>query len=507
MTAAARSRRSLIQRALVLQSRDLGRRVLSGATFQLLSVVLRTVLTIGSTAILARLLVPADFGYVAMATVATELAALFANFGWTNILIQRGRIWRRQLDTLFWASLGLGSLLAALVFAASPLVGLWFADPKVGDLLRVLCWSFVLAALTAVPWVVLNRLMRFRTEFWLSFSSTVIRTVVAIGCAAAGLGAWSLVAGALTGFAVQGVAGLIAVGYRPRLRFDATLITSTWRTSGSYFGGGLLYYVSMNIDLILIGRRFGAETLGYYQNARALTDEIRARIAIPLQSVLFPAFASVQSDPAQGRAMLMRSGRTLAALVVPIGIGISTMAPELVALLYGERWLAMVPLLSLLGVAASIRACSAIAVPVINAHDRVATGFRYGLIGTALTVGAIMVALPYGIEAATAALLCASLYAVVPFRFGLSLLGMGWRDGLAMLAPPFIASLSFALVLPLVRPHVQALAGHVAIVLLVHAALATVIYLAVLLSLSRPVRVDLLTLARRLAQRGATRGG
>ena len=114
-----RHAKNLVRSAFVLNSDDLGRRVVSGAGYKFLGIALRTAITIGSTAILARLLSPADFGYIAMATVITEFAGLFGAFGFTNVLIQRRVISRLQLDTVFWATLAVGIVLAGVVFGLS----------------------------------------------------------------------------------------------------------------------------------------------------------------------------------------------------------------------------------------------------------------------------------------------------------------------------------------------------------------------------------------------------
>ena len=99
---------TLVQRAFSPSSDNLGRRVVDSAAFTFLGIAIRTGITLGSMAILARLLTPADFGHIAMATVVTELAALFANFGFGYILIQRSKIARIQIDTMFWAALWAG---------------------------------------------------------------------------------------------------------------------------------------------------------------------------------------------------------------------------------------------------------------------------------------------------------------------------------------------------------------------------------------------------------------
>jgi len=285
------SKRNLIQRSFVLDSGNIGQRVAIGTGYKIVGIALRTAITIASTAVLARLLTPADFGYMAMATVLTEFASLFGVFGFTNVLIQRKVITRIQLDTVFWATLCVGCLLAAIVVSLSYFSDWLFDDPGVAPLLRVLSLAFIFNSLTAVPWVVLSRHMQFGIEFWAQIGVALLRAITAILCAVAGLGVWSLVIGGLVGTVGGVIVNYIFVPYLPRFRLHMPLLTRTWRTSMSYFGSNILYFINMNLDLLLIGRQLGATPLGYYQNARSLTDEIRARIAMPLQHVLFPAFA------------------------------------------------------------------------------------------------------------------------------------------------------------------------------------------------------------------------
>jgi PST family polysaccharide transporter len=494
-------RRSTVQRAYTLRSHDLGCRVLSGASFQFLGIGLRTIITIGSTAILARLLVPADFGHVAMATVVTELAALFANFGLANILIQRKHIARLHLDTVFWATLMIGAALGSLLFAFSFVASWLFADPKVGDLLRLLCVTFPIGGLTVVPWVVLSRLLRFRTEFLVQITTVAVRSAIALACAWNGMGAWSLVAGAISGVVVQALLGFIAVPYLPRLRFHVRFLESTWRTSGSYFGGGILFYANMNLDLMLIGRQLGAESLGYYQNARTLTDEIRARIAIPLQHVLFPAFSTVQTNRERMQSMFLRSSRILAAMVIPTGIGIAAMAQELVPVLYGDQWLAMISPLAFLGISGAIRASTVVASVVIIAHDKVTTAFKYQFIGTILMVAAITSALPYGLNGVATAQMLVAFYSIAPFRYALRLIGLGMRDGWQILGPPLVASLALAAVVALLRLLTTSWFDHPGPQLLFHAAVAAFVYIVVLHLISRQYLLDFRDIAIRLMNR------
>ena len=493
-------RRSLIRRSFVLSTDDLGRRVASGAGFKFLGMGLRTVLTIGSTAVLARLLTPADFGHMAMAAMVTEFAGLFASFGFTSILIQRHRITRLQIDTVFWASMGLGALLTLMVLLASFVAGWLFADPRVGPVLRLLSLNFLLGALTSVSWVVMSRLLRFQAEFWIQIVSITVRAAVAIAAGWAGWGVYSLVAGGLAGLLAQAVAGFIYVPYWPRLRFHMPFITSTWRTSGSYFGGGTLYYVITNLDLFVIGRTLGATGLGYYQNARTLTDEIRARIAAPIQHVLFPAFSAMQTDLQRAREMVMLTSRLLAAVVVPVGFGISANARELVLLLYGPQWAPMIPVLALLGASSALRAATTVSGPLFAALDRVGLGLRYSAVGAVIFLVLVLAATPFGLNAVAAATALSSLYTLIGCRAGFGLIGLGWRAIGQALVPPFVAAsvmwITTELARGLTQPH-----WPMGITLLAHVVLGAIVYMACLHLLSRQYWQDLRVAATKFRRR------
>lgn len=483
-------RPSLLQRAFRLRSENLGQRIATGVSYQFLGIFLRTAMTIGSTAVLARLLMPADFGYLAMATIVTEFAALLGNFGLNALLIQRRTIARVQIDTVFWSSLVLGLVLAICVGVASLFVGGLFSDDRVGTLLQILCLNFVFGSLYTVPSAILARLLKFKFEFWINITTIAVRSGAAIVLAFHGWGLWALVAGSVVGSFTQAVLGLLVVPYRPRRRFQLQFVAGSWRTSMGYFGGGLLYYANANFDLMLIGRMMGATALGYYQNARSLTDEIRSRIGMPLQQVLFPAFSSLQSDRAAIQRVVLRSGRLLAAATFPIGVGVSALSAELVSLLYGPKWLAMVPIVSMFGLSAAVRASLTIATPIFNSHARVGMALRYGVIGSLLHLAAVWIAIPYGIEAVAYGVALTSLYGLFPFAAALKLVGLGVRHVLSILGPPAMASAACWGLVYMLRPSVSEVLQRPAAILLVLGVLSGCLYMFALHLISREYWCD-----------------
>jgi len=496
-----RSHDNLIRSAFILDSDNLGHRIVRGASFKFLGIALRTIITIASTAILARLLAPADFGYIAMATVITEFAALFGAFGFTDVLIQRRVINRLQLDTVFWAALLLSIALASIVLILSVFADWLFNSVEVGPLLRVLSLTFVINSLTAVPWVILSRLLRFRAEFWAQFGSIVVRSSVAIAFAYNGFGMWSLVAGALAGCLSTVIFSFMIVPFVPRFKFHKAYIMGNLRLSSFYFMGGVLYYVNMSADLILIGRYLGATSLGYYQNARSLTDEIRARFAAPLQNVLFPAFSSIQGQTANLQALFLRSGRILATIIFPVGFGVSATAADLVTVLYGDKWQQMIPMVSLFGLAAAIRGSTAIAGPLLNGSGRVGLALKYNLFNTLLMLLGVAITLQYGIVAVAVAVTISSTFPLIVYRLGLNVIGLNMRHMFWILGPPFAAASVMWMVIVSLHPLATSILSGGPFRLLALVAIGIAVYPLVLLIISRQHLIDLRQVMDKLLQR------
>lgn len=443
-----------------------------------------------------------------MATVITELAAQFGNLGFASVLIQRRVITRLQLDTVFWASMVLGVVLAAAVYAASYLSTSLFHSTLAGQILRVLCISFIIAELSVVHGALIVRSMRFHADFIIQILSRFGSAATAVICALQGMGVWSLVMGSLAAPIIKAVLSWLVVPYTPRLKFHPGYLRQTWKTNSSYLAYSFVNYANANIDTFLIGRTLGATVLGYYQNARSLTDEVRNRMAAPLQRVLFPAFSSLQGNTSWLQHSVLRSGRLLAAIVVPVGVGISAVAPELVPVLYGPKWLTMIPVLTMLGVSAALRASTAVAIPLYNAKNKVSMALRYNLIGTAILILSVWIAAPRGIAAVAVAVALSSMYGLVTFRYGLGLIGLGWKAAWSILGAPALASLMMWLSIMALRALLHDQVSSPMIMLLLEVSTGAFIYCSILFSTSKVVLSDFkAVLAKLRPSHGSLRAG
>lgn len=393
--------------------------------------LMRMVIALGSTAILARLLTPQDFGHVAMATVVTEMAALFSNFGVVSILVQRDRLTRSLLETAFWFSALLGLALGVLVFTSSGAVAAVYGDAVVGHVLRALAPMFLLDELTVVPTALLLRNMRFRQDIVIQNTMLIVRSTVAALLAWRGFGVDALIAGTLVGRVVTLALVWGYVPLLPRFRLRLPHVMHYFRRGSGYFAGGFLYYINSSVDRAIVGYQIGALAVGFYQGARNFSDQMRDRITAPLQRVLLPTYSALQGDVRALQANALKITSLLAFVLMPVGFGIAATSKELVAILYGPQWREMVPVLQYLAIAASVRGTVAVSTTVFQALDRIGLSVRVGMLNTLLLLAAILVGSHWGIVGVAKAALAASCVAAaiggsVAFRLiGLSASGLG----------------------------------------------------------------------------------
>lgn len=480
---------SLVRLSFRTNRNDLGSRVIKGVAWQFALSGGRVLITIVSTAILARLLTPNDYGLVAMTTLIVEIAGLFANLGFGAILIQKKRLTRLDLDTAFWASLCIGLALGLFIAAAAYPASWFFKQPEIIGLLWLSALSFLVQQLLVVPYAIISRLLLFRTEVFLQFGQLLARTVFAIALAWSGAEYWSLVLAPLFAALVTTVAALAATGYRPRHRINFSFIKNNWKASGSYLGSGTLHYLLSNFDFLVVGRRFGPEQLGYYQTAYSLPDELRNRISGPLQRVLFPAYSLLQQDLPAFRRAVSRSQKMLSIIVLPMGAGLALIADHLVPVLYGERWLPVVPLLQVLAVGGSLRAIFSLVASIYYATGRPDLAFKINLVCTPFVLATIAIGSYWGTIGVACAMVIVVFPAFVSAHIAMKLIGGSIFNFLKAITPSTIATITMCSGLIFIRNNSITSQDHL-ICLLLNIAFGALFYIASLLIVDRHLIVE-----------------
>jgi PST family polysaccharide transporter len=419
---------------------DLGGRVARGAAWMIVFLVLRAVMTIGSTAVLARLLTPADFGLIGMATVAVDLAGILCALGIPAIVVQIPRLTRLDLDSAFWAAMAIGTFVTALTMAGSPVVALVFDEPALAPIVFALSTILLLDELSAIHFSLASRLLLVRQEVACQLASLVVRAGLSIALAATGYGVWSLVWGTVVGRATYCALYWWLIPYIPRWRLNGRFLRRNLRAAGSYLGSAASFSFTSSIDSAAVGRFFGATPLGLYQTAFALPEELRSRIALAIMRVSFPAFALMQSDHSAFQAGVLQSVRFLAVIVVPMGVGMAVLAEPIVRLLYGSQWLSAVPLLQLAALIGILRAFQVVLSNIYRAKGRPELEFKIGIALLPLLIILVLAGSRWGTVGVTGGVLVFSLVSLASTWFALRLIELHPLQVLRSLLPASLAA-------------------------------------------------------------------
>ncbi len=300
------------------------------------------------TAVLARLLVPSDFGLVALTLMATGGLAIFSDMGLASALVQRAEVDEEHLSTAFWVNVALGVALALLGMALAFPLSRLYHEPRAGALLMAMMLTLPLSSVGQVPGVLLQRRLEFRSLALIDLGSSLASGLLGLLLAHEGAGVWALAAQYIGLALLSSLGRLIASRWRPRLLFRPQRVRDLLSFSASVLGGALVNYAVCNIDNALIGGALGTAALGMYVMAYNLVLLPGQSIGGLVNQVLFPALASMQNDPARLRGAYLRALRVVALLAFPCVAGLGATAPLFVHVVYGPQWAPAVPLLEVL---------------------------------------------------------------------------------------------------------------------------------------------------------------
>ena len=310
------------------------------------------VVRLGVQVILTKLLLPSDFGAMALALVVINIGTLIGALGFAQALVQRHHVTRRHVDVAFTTSGLIGLAFMLIVLAGAGTFASWFNEPALGPLLRVMSVMFLLRGFEGVPNAMLVRQLYIRDFVLSSTIATIAGAVVGVGLALAGAGL-----GSLAGMAI--VESLFATSlawrfsmragvWRPRLAMDWPVLRDLLGFSAAASGTRMLIVAQGSIDTIVVGARLGTDALGQYSLGYRFLFLPLDKLLDAIGGVLEPVLATLQDEVARFQETLLRVERYVCALYVPLTLGTAAIANDLVLVVFGPEWLPAVPVLQIL---------------------------------------------------------------------------------------------------------------------------------------------------------------
>ena len=405
-----------------------------------------------TTVVLARLLTPAEFGLVAMATVVIGFVNLFKDLGTSAAIIQNREVTEDLLSSVFWANVAFGALGTAVLVAAAPLVAMYYHEPRVTALLRVLALNFVVSGFSILQQALFERKLLFRILARVEVAGVTCGAVVGISSAIAGLGVWALVAQSLTTVSMISILLWYFSDWRPRSLFHWQEIRGISKYSLNLVGFNTFNYFARNADYLLIGRFLGATSLGIYMLAYRIMLYPLQSITTVISRVMFPAYSQLQDDDARFRSAYLRTAGMIALATFPMMVGLWVVAEPFVLSIFGPKWAQVIPLIKILALVGMAQSIGATVGAIYQAKGRTDVMFRWGVGAGLLTVVGFGVGLRWGVLGVAIAYAIVTLGLVIPsFAIPFRFIGLRLVAFAAALARPLGASLLMAVIVLAMR--------------------------------------------------------
>jgi O-antigen/teichoic acid export membrane protein len=297
------------------------------------------VANVAATLILARLLAPADFGAIGVATVALSAFTLLRNAFVYQTLIHRSHRVRESADQMILLSAALGLAVVVGAWFGAGWIGVFFHARASEVVLRLLSIGFLIGSLGAVPATLFEKDLRFRRKMWLESARPTVIAAVSVALAALHFGPASVGWGEVAGYSVWTIGLYRLSDYWPRPRWDPALLRELLDYGRYVFAGAFLVFLFTNLDNASVARILGARALGYYSFAFILAYfPAMAITGGVVSSLLLPVYARLQTDRGAQAQSLLSTMRYVSYYAAPICSGSIVLGPLLLRAVYGAKW-------------------------------------------------------------------------------------------------------------------------------------------------------------------------
>ena len=392
--------------------------------------------------VLARILLPEEFGVVAMIHVFTTIANVFVVSGFSSALIQKKDADALDFSTILHFSISFSVLLYILIFCISPAIADFYGEPILKSVMRVYSLTLLLSAYNSVQQAWVSRHMKFKLFFYSTVSGNIVSGIVGIIMAYLGYGVWALVCQILTSQIINTLVLANLIDWRPSLKFSMErakpLINYGWKILGS----DLISTIYFQLRQLLIGKYYTAKDLAFYNRGIHFPELISTNIDRSLVQVLFPAMSNYSDSPEKIKALTRKSLQITSYVMFYILITMIVLAEPLVRLVYTEKWIACVPYLQMMAIAKMLQTVSHANIQSFKAVGRSDLILKLEFIKKPVGFLLILISFPISVYAVAMTLpIYGTFSALVNARSNRGVLGYKLKEQISDLMPAILLSL------------------------------------------------------------------
>lgn len=301
--------------------------------------------------ILARLLMPEQYGTIALIMIFINICNVIIDGGLNTALIQKKQANDTDFSTILYTSLLISVLLYVLLFLCAPFIAEFYRIAELSTIIRVLAINLIFYALNSIQRAYVSKHMLFNKLFYSSFLATIISGIIGIAMAYNGYGVWALVALNLSGTIITCVVMWYAVKWRPMLVFSTKSFFGLFNYGWKIFMTSFITVIFVEMRKMFIGRLYTPSNLAYYEKGEQFPNLIMTNIFTSIQSILLPTFSEYQDDRTKVKNMMRRSTKMSCFVIYPLMTGMIVIAPAMIHLLLGDKWMNAIPFIQIMCIA------------------------------------------------------------------------------------------------------------------------------------------------------------
>jgi|LSQX01.1.fsa_nt_gb teichuronic acid exporter len=391
--------------------------------------------------ILARLLLPSDYGLLTLVLIFITIANVFVQSGLNTSLIQKKVVDSVDYSSVFFLSLGIASVLYVILYCTAPFIASFYDNLGLIPVLRVLALTLFPGAFNSIQNAIVSRTMQFRRLFYSSVGAGFISGIVGIALAYSGYGIWALVFQQLTNQVCVTIILWFTVKWRPTPQFSKKRVKDHFTFGWKLLVSSLIDTTYRDLRSLIVGKVYNPAMLGYYNRGQQFPQLIISNINGSIQAVMLPALAAQQDDTERVKSIMRRSIATSSFIVFPMMLGLAVVGKPLVILLLTEKWLPAVPFLQIFCISYALWPLHTANLQAINAMGRSDIFLKLEVIKKIVGLVILGVSIPFGIYALALGEIISSLLSTFINAYpNNKLLGYGYLEQLKDVLPSALLS-------------------------------------------------------------------
>lgn len=347
--------------------------------------------------ILARILMPDDYGIVALVGIFITICNVFVSGGFGGALIQKKDADDIDFSSVFYISFVIALIFYLVLFFCAPLVAKLYENELITPILRVMGLRLPLASINSVQQAYVSRRMVYKKFFWATLIGTIISAVIGIWMAYTGYGVWALVAQDLINVIIDTLVLAIVDRWYPKLKFSFSKVKSLFSYGWKVLVASIIEAIYNDLRGLIIGIKYSSADLAYYNKGNNFPNIITNNVNSSLNSVLFSALSKLQDEKQRLKEVVRRGMKVSSYVIFPCMIGLAVIADAFVKAILTEKWLPIIPYLQIMCFIGAIQPMNSANVQVMKALGRSDLFLKTEIIKRIIGIAGILITMPFGV--------------------------------------------------------------------------------------------------------------